>query len=347
MKLIAYFSLFWVITGISWFFTRLVCRYALKKKILDVPNPRSSHTVPIPRGGGLAIVITSLAGLSVLLAAEMLTPSVFYAFLCAGGLVALIGFIDDHHHIAARWRLLVHFAAAALVLVWLGGVPPVSAFGVTVHPGWLGNTVAVICLVWLLNLYNFMDGIDGIAASEAVFVAGTGLLFASLASHTQLQWIAILVIASTLGFLFWNWPPARIFMGDVGSGFLGIVLGIYAWWSVSEDVTSIWVWLIVFGVFLVDATITLVRRFLRGLTWYEAHRSHAYQHAARRWGHLRVTAGVFLINIFWLLPIACLTHIFPFWGPALMFMALAPLVVLVLWLGAGLEESGLPVNAGH
>lgn len=269
-----------------------------------------------------------------------LALSVLYAFVGAGLLVALVGFVDDHGHIAPHWRLLSHFVAALWVFYWLGDMPPLRLFGAELSPGWIVNIFAVISLVWLLNLYNFMDGIDGIAASEAIFVTGAGLLFASLESHTELQWIAILLIGSTLGFLIWNWPPAKIFMGDVGSGFLGMVLGIYAWWSVSEGVTVIWTWLIIFGVFLVDATTTLMRRFVLGLTWYQAHRSHAYQHAAVRWGHRRVTIAVSIINIIWLLPMAYFANAYPDFGPIFALMALAPLLVLVFKLGAGLEQRG-------
>lgn len=312
--------------------------YALHKNILDIPNARSSHSTATPRGGGLAIVLCCLVGQLLLASFGKLDLSVLFAFVGAALLVALVGFIDDHGHIAPSWRLLVHFAAALWVLFWLGSLPPVPLFSTELSLGWLGNIAAVIGLVWLLNLFNFMDGIDGIAASEAIFVAGAGLLFASLAPHSELQWVAILIIGSTLGFLIWNWPPAKIFMGDVGSGFLGMVLGIYAWWSVGEGVTAIWTWLIIFGVFLVDATITLIRRFLQRLTWYEAHRSHAYQHAAARWGHRRVTIAVAVINVGWLLPIAYFSTVHANYGPVFALMALSPLVVLVFMLGAGMEK---------
>lgn len=327
----------------SYLLTGLLRKYAVKNNLLDIPNKRSSHIMATPRGGGAAIVISFMVGLVVLFGVGQLSLQVFAALLGAGVFVALVGFIDDHRHIPPQWRILVHSGAAVWVLLWLDSLPQITVFDNIIVPVFLIYLVAALVLVWLLNLYNFMDGIDGIAASEAIFVAFSGFIFAFISEHTGMKLVSLLLIGSTLGFLIWNWPPAKIFMGDVGSGFLGITLGIYAYWAVSEDVVSIWTWLIVFGVFLVDATFTLLRRFLQGLPWYKAHRSHAYQHAARRWGHLRVTVSVNLINILWLLPIAYFSNTYPQWGPYLVLLALSPPLVLVFLLGAGREEKESPV----
>lgn len=321
--------------------TGLLRRYALNKRLLDFPNERSSHTIATPRGGGLAIVLIFLMGLLALSALYSLSI-IWIAFLGASIVVTIIGFIDDHGHIAPQWRLFAHFGASIWALVWLGGFPPILLFGDAYNLGLVGNVLAVIGLVWLLNLYNFMDGIDGIAASEAIFVAGTGFLFAAISNHIELQLVAVLLIGSTLGFLVWNWPPAKIFLGDVGSGFLGLVLGIYALWAIVEGVATIWTWLIVLGFFILDATVTLFRRLLQGSTWYVAHRSHAYQHAARRWGHLRVTLAVSFINVFWLLPIAYFSYMHRELGLELTVLAYSPILVLVFLLGAGKEaEKGV------
>lgn len=320
---------------VSWMLTGLLRRYAASKNLLDIPNKRSLHAVPIPRGGGMAIVVTFLMGLVSLLIIRELNAQVLLGLLGAGALVAAVGFMDDHGHLSPKWRLLVHFSAAIWTLVWLGELPELTIFGHVLNLGWLGYAATAVALVWLLNLFNFMDGIDGIAASEAIFVAGSGLVFAILAAHTSLQLVAVLLIGATLGFLIWNWPPAKIFMGDVGSGFLGITLGIYAYWAMVDGVVSLWSWVIIFGVFIVDATFTLIRRIIQRRKWYEAHRSHAYQHAARRWGHLRVTVAVSLLNVMWLLPIAYISNIHREFGPILTVLAFLPLVVLVLLLRAG------------
>ncbi|MER2298821.1 MAG: glycosyl transferase, partial [Pseudomonas sp.] len=145
-------------------------RYALARSLLDIPNARSSHTLPTPRGGGLAFVVCFLVGALGLGWAGAVAPPVLVGLLGAGSLVAVIGFMDDHGHIAARWRLLGHFLAAAWGLYWLGGMPPVMVLGWSLDGAWLGGLFGALYLVWLLNLYNFMDGIDGIASLEAICV---------------------------------------------------------------------------------------------------------------------------------------------------------------------------------
>jgi len=320
--------------------TGLVRRYALARSILDVPNARSSHTAPTPRGGGVAIVAATLAGLPVLAAAGALSWPALWALAGAGGLVALIGFLDDHGHIAARWRLLAHFAAAAWALAWLGGAPPLLLFGAQVDLGWLGAGLAAVYLVWLLNLYNFMDGIDGIASVEAIAVGVGGALLHALAGDPALAMAPLLLAAAAGGFLFWNFPPARIFMGDAGSGFLGVLLGVLSLQAAWHAPQLFWSWAILLGVFVVDATLTLLRRLLRGEKVYEAHRSHAYQHASRRFGrHLPVTLAVAAIDLLWLLPIALWVGMGGLDGLLGVALAYLPLVVLALKFRAGQPES--------
>jgi Fuc2NAc and GlcNAc transferase len=173
-------------------------------------------------------------------------------------------------------------------------------------PPWLAGAVAALSMVWLLNLYNFMDGIDGIAGIEAITVClGGALIFAESGSEL---WLApVLLLGSVAGFLFWNFPSARIFMGDAGSGFLGYVLGLFCLQAASISSESFWAWVILLGVFVVDSTVALFRRLLRGRRIYVAHHSHAYQHAARRYGaHAPVSLSVGAINLLWLLPISTL-----------------------------------------
>jgi Fuc2NAc and GlcNAc transferase len=172
--------------------------------------------------------------------------------------------------------------------------------------GWLGQILGMFYLVWLLNLYNFMDGIDGLASIEAITVCLGGALLYLLESETIGQWVSPALLAVTVaGFLVWNFPPARIFMGDAGSGFLGIVLGLFSVQAAWIAPQFFWSWLILLGVFIVDSTWTLFRRFLRGEKIYEAHRSHAYQYASRYYGsHKRVSLVIGLINLCWLTPLA-------------------------------------------
>lgn len=250
----------------------------------------------------------------------------------------MIGYLDDRAHVSPLWRLLCHLVAAIWCLICLGTISGFSLFGYVLDWQWVGYVISVIMLIWILNLYNFMDGIDGIAASESIFIAGCGWLFALLAGNNSMQLIAILLIGASAGFLIWNWPPARIFMGDVGSGFLGMVLGMYAYHSILNGDVAFWSWFIIFGVFFVDASYTLIKRIMSRQSWYQAHRSHAYQLAARQWGHLRVTLAVSVINVLWLLPLAYLANVHRNWGGGLALLALLPLVVIANALRAGVNE---------
>lgn len=325
---------------LSLLLTAVLRRYALRRSIIDIPNARSSHSVPTPRGGGVAIVIAFLLALVLLGVFGIEVWPILTAYLGAGTLIALIGFMDDHGHIAARWRLLGHFLAAAWALFWLGGMPPVSTFGLSIDFGWIGGVLATFYLVWMLNLYNFMDGIDGIASLEAICSCLGLCLIYWLVGQTSAIWAPLLLAMAVGGFLFWNFPPARIFMGDAGSGFLGIILGclsIQAAWAGSE---YFFAWLIMLGVFVVDATFTLTRRLVRGDKVYEAHRSHAYQFASRAYGsHKRVTLAVTGINLVWLLPIAMSVGLHHLDGALGLVLAYIPLVALAFKYKAGQLEA--------
>jgi Fuc2NAc and GlcNAc transferase len=261
------------------------------------------------------------------------------ALLVAGAGVAVVGFVDDHGHIPARWRLLAHFCCAAWILWWIG-VPHLELMGSAVDLGMPGAVLAALYLVWLLNLYNFMDGIDGIAGVEALTVGagGTAVYWLAGLPTTGAGGLPVLLAAATLGFLVWNLPPARIFMGDAGSGFLGLMLGALSLQAAVARPALLWCWLVLLGVFIVDATVTLIRRLLRGERVYEAHRSHAYQHASREFGaHRPVTLAVAAINLFWLLPWALAIASGHIAGVVGLIVAYAPLLLLAFRFRAGID----------
>lgn len=322
---------------VSLVMTQLLRRYALVRSVLDIPNDRSSHKVPTPRGGGVAIVLSFLAAIVVLALVGRMPWPVFWALSGAGGMVALIGFLDDHGHIPARWRLLAHFCASGWALFFLGGFPPLELSGLILNLGWLGHALAAIGLVWLLNLYNFMDGIDGIAGIEAITVCLGGIVLYRLGTPGGTEWILpLLLLMAVAGFLYWNFPPARIFMGDAGSGFLGLVLGILAIQAATISSKMFFGWNILLGVFIIDATVTLVRRVLRGERFYEAHRSHAYQYASRKHGaHRPVTLAVGMINLLWLLPMAVVVTLGLLDGIVGLLIAYVPLLLVALCYKAG------------
>ncbi|HEX4266685.1 MAG TPA: glycosyltransferase family 4 protein [Steroidobacteraceae bacterium] len=327
----------------SFLLTLATKRAAGRLGLIDVPNGRSSHAVPTPTGGGLAIVVSSTLALGLLAAVGIISTRLFLALAPGGIAVAAVGFIDDRKSLPARYRLLVHFIAAAWAVACIG---PVHVFNVGHEaPGlnWLDYVVSTVGIAWFLNMFNFMDGIDAIAASEAVFLcAGTSLLALFSAAVSYIAGGAIVIGAASAGFLLWNWPPARTFMGDVGSGYLGFTFAVLGVAGGTHSGSALCSCLILAGVFVVDSTFTLVRRFMRGERITEAHRTHAFQVLAQRMGHRNVTLAVGLVNVAWLLPCGLASVLWPqdvMWITA---AALCPVILGAFAIGAGRPER-LPV----
>ncbi|MDA8417845.1 MAG: glycosyltransferase family 4 protein [Desulfobacteraceae bacterium] len=320
--------------AISWLFTGLIRRYALSRQLLDIPNQRSSHTRPTPRGGGLAMVAGLACGLLLAARPSGLGLAALALPGLGGLLVAAAGWLDDQGHVSPAWRLLAHVMAVALGIYGLDGAPALAVAGFVVSAGPGLDLALGLLLVWLLNLFNFMDGIDGLAVSEAAFVAlGAAVIVLARGGGIILSWPFLLLASACLGFLPWNWPPPAIFMGDAGSGFLGYVLGLAALWSVKNGGPPAPVWFILLALFWVDATWTLAMRLLAGERWWTAHCLHAYQRAARRYqSHKTVTLAALAINLCWLLPLALFATARPWLGWPLTALAATPLLALVIWI---------------
>lgn len=317
-----------------------VRRLVLARGLVDVPNERSSHHRPTARGGGVAIVAVVLAGVCWVLWRDGWDSAAALGLLVGGAVVAAVGFLDDRGHVPAPVRLSVHLAALGGALWTIGGLPPLPWRGDFVDLGIAGDLLVFIACAWFLNLFNFMDGIDGIAASQAAFM---GLAAAALAAAggapTGLVTVWLILAAASLGFLAWNWAPARIFMGDVGSGFLGFTLALLLVYSTGHSVLTAWTAIILGSTFVADASMTLLARMTRGERWYSAHRSHAYQWLARRWGsHARVTSLFIAINLGVVLPAAWLSVERPQWGPVVAAVVLAVLMTAARNAGAGRPE---------
>ena len=308
---------------------------------LDIPNERSSHITPTPRGGGIAFVATSLIGFLLLLLNNALNGTELLSLCCAGATVAIAGHLDDRQKISgATVRLVLHAISAIILIVGVGIPAQISLFDRTVNTGIVGSILGVIYLVWLLNLFNFMDGTDGIAASEAIFVALAGAILNYQAlSGINHSSAAVILAASTFGFLLYNWSPAKIFMGDVGSGYLGIVIGGLSLMAAKQQHELLWVWIILLAVFVSDATVTLIRRLLRKQKPHVAHRSHAYQHLAIRFNsHTKVSLLLLAVNIVWLLPIAFFVANKQIAGTTGVVVAYIPLLLAALVLNAGKDS---------
>lgn len=332
----------------SFLVTRMTIFLAVRQGLMDVPNARSSHETPTPRGGGLAIVMVFLLAVSIFYVQGSIKDLYFNSLVWGGMLIALIGLIDDFSHISPLLRLFVHGLAVSIFLIFQPQLSTIEIENFSVPSG-IVYLVCAFVLVWLVNLYNFMDGIDGIAAIETITVlGGFGILMlsnppeqmlATPESVSQMYLLILFLIFAVLGFLFWNWPPARVFMGDSGSGSLGFFVGAVTFLCISLKILTFWACSILLAIFIVDATYTLLRRMLAGRKWYAAHRSHAYQRAALATGsHTRVTLAVLLINILWLLPLAWLAQRFQGVGYSFAIIAYMSILAVVIYWKAGTES---------
>ncbi len=287
---------------LSFILTYLIKEYSIKKSLLDIPNERSSHSVATPHGGGIAIAITWFSGISYLYFTDHIDTSLYLA-LMVGLIISIVSYIDDIYQLSAKTRLLFQALVAFGGLYFLGGLNTIDLGIFSINNHILTNIVAFFIIVWFINLYNFLDGIDGYAGSEAIFLGFAGfLLFGG--EHF------IVLVASVGGFLLWNWHRAKIFMGDVGSTLLGYNIAIFILYYQNEG-TSLLVWFILFGVFFFDATLTLFRRFKHREKLSQAHKKHAYQRLTQAgWSHERVVVFSILVNILLFLIVYLFTNIF-------------------------------------
>jgi UDP-N-acetylmuramyl pentapeptide phosphotransferase/UDP-N-acetylglucosamine-1-phosphate transferase len=240
------------------------------------------HAAAVPRTGGLALLAGVLCGWA-LLGQSWLLPVITSVFL-----IMLVSFVDDLQGLNVRWRLLAHFLI-------VGGV---LQFELQLGHSWLWGFLIAIAIIWMTNLYNFMDGSDGLAGGMALIGFGTYAVAAWWAGDSYLAIVNLTVASSALAFLAYNFSPARIFMGDAGSiplGFLSAILGLIGWQS---DLWPLWFPVLVFSPFVVDATVTLIKRLLRREKFWQAHRSHYYQRLVQMgWGHKKTAIFEYLLML--------------------------------------------------
>lgn len=322
--MLAFFALISLATAVL--IALLVQRNALALGLVQAPNERSSHTIPTPRGGGVGIAIAALALLPLLGADFRLG----IAGLCCG-LLAVLGFADDRFDLPALPRLATQFILVGAA-IWTAPWTDTSPLAL------VALAVLLVGGVWWVNLFNFMDGIDGIAATQALLIAGIAAVLwllqdpAATASPV-FAWLVV-VAAASLGFLLLNWPPARIFMGDVGSNFLALALFALALHTIASGALDWTTWVILPAAFASDATVTLLRRALKGERVMSAHRSHAYQILSRRWGgHRPVTLLYAAVTLIWCGGLAALAQFGIAPGLLLVAIAYLPLIVFCIIVG--------------
>lgn len=275
---------------ISFSFTYFIKNYMIKKSLVASVNERSSHTTPTPHGGGIALCLTWFIGLSYLYFMGQIESNLFYALLF-GAVISIVSFFDDIYELSPKLRLIIQATVAIGGLYFLGGFETLT-FGIfDISSSILTNTFAFFMIIWFINLYNFLDGINGYAGSEAVFLALAGfVLFGG--NHFLVLGVAV------LGFLYWNWNKAKIFMGDVGSTLLGYNIAIFTIYYANQEATNFWIWIILFGIFWFDATLTLIRRKRNKEKLSQAHKKHAYQRLTQSgWSHFKVTNYLIGINL--------------------------------------------------
>lgn len=274
---------------IAFVLSLLLCRWLLSARsplrILDTPNERSLHAAPTPRTGGVAIICASFAAWGLMAWLGGMPASMVW-IAAAALLVAGISFVDDLLDLSALVRIIVH-GLAALLLV---------GSELVLFDGWIGALFTWFAIVWMLNLYNFMDGMDGFAGGMALFGFGFMAVAGWMQGAIEYALYASVVAAAAAGFLTVNFPPARIFMGDVGSATLGLLAAAFGLWGIRDHLFDWWFPLLLFSPFVIDATVTLMRRIIRRERIWEAHRSHYYQRLVRLgWGHKKTVLAEYAL----------------------------------------------------
>lgn len=301
---------------LSFILTYFIKEYAIKKSLVATVNERSSHTVPTPHGGGIALAITWFIGLIYIYFIGEVEPRLFYALLI-GVIISIVSFFDDIYELSPKIRLIAQTIVAIGGLYFLGGFSSLT-FGIfDIQNYVVTNIFAFFMIVWFINLYNFLDGINGYAGSEAVFLALAGfVLFGG--NHF------LILAVSVLGFLYWNWNKAKIFMGDVGSTLLGYNIAIFTIYYANQEATNFWIWIILFGVYWFDATLTLIRRKLNKEKLSQAHKKHAYQRLTQSgWSHYKVTNYLIGLNLLLFAIVYFITNVFVAFVIALIILVLS------------------------
>ena len=292
-----YISFFLISTALTYF----IKEHAIKNSLVAKITERSSHTVPTPHGGGIAIAITWFIGLSYLFFKNSIDSSLYYT-LMVGVIISVVSYLDDLFELSAKVRLIAQTLVALLGLYFLGGLEKIDLFFFTINNQIITNIFAFFMIIWFINLYNFLDGIDGYAGSEAIFLGLSGfLLFGG-------EYFLVL-IAAVLGFLVWNWHKAKIFMGDVGSTLLGYNMAIFTIYYTNQEATNFWIWIVLFGLFWFDATLTLFRRNKNKEKLSQPHKKHAYQRLHQSgWKHDKVVLFSIFINIILFVLVYCIPN---------------------------------------
>ncbi len=278
----------------SFFLTFFIRKLAITKSILDFPSERSSHKNPTPKGGGLAVAVVWFTGLLYFYLTNNIDDKLFFSFL-PGILLVVIGIIDDIIAIRPLYRLIFQLIVSSIAISIIGGLQKMDFGFYVVGNKLILTIIAILGTMWFINLFNFLDGIDGYIGMEVVFISSSVIILFN-------DRIAPLLLVSTLGFLIWNWQPAKIFIGDVGSTLLGFNTAIFSIYYQNTSKSSLLIWLMLSSVFWFDATLTLYRRYKNKEPLSVPHRKHAYQRIVQAgFSHQKTVMLGFVLNLIILL----------------------------------------------
>ena len=294
-----------IFIAVSVIITAYIRNFSIKNNLFDIPNDRSAHKIPVPNLGGIAIIIPLIFLIVTLFSQEMIGDEIGISMIIGLSLIAIVGLVDDCKNLSAFTRITIYIIASGASLYLIDGVKSISINEYNYYLGGVGYCLGVLFLVWLTNLYNFMDGVDGFAAIETICVSiFCCFLFYSL-DNVPFLIIMLCLASTTVGFLYWNFAPAKIFMGDIGSCSIGFFFGLLAVYTGVNGIISISVWLVLLAPFISDATFTLVSRIFNSERWYVAHKSHAYQKLHQLGlSHKQLSLNLFIVNILLIWPLA-------------------------------------------
>ncbi len=318
-------------------FTAYYRKLAVRWNILDIPNNRSAHSNPIPRGAGISFFLSFNIVLAFLMWQNQISMYYLRPVILGGPMIMILGYWDDIKSLSAILRLVAHFTAAVFIFYLISsGFSKAVVISFLPNIPWLTAIFCILFIAWFINLYNFMDGADGLSTSIGMVGSGLIAILSYRAGNIDLAIIYVVLAYALAGFLLFNWHPAKVFMGDSGAYYLGYVFGSLALVSKMYYDSSLFVHLIIFGLFIVDATWTLLRRMIRREKIFVGHKMHAFQKLiAKGWGHARVTSLYVLITVLWLFPMAVFAMNVPAYSFLFLVAAYIPVFGFILYTRAG------------
>jgi Fuc2NAc and GlcNAc transferase len=299
MKVIIFIIFNFFISGIL---LKTVYNFLLKKNIIDIPNQRSLHTTPKVRGGGIAILLCYELFVLLFFLFGYITDVLFISQIAGGVILGTVGWIDDRNHVPVITRIFFHLLSAIILLFLFDCYTVINILGINYYVYGFGAVIFVFLTIWMINLYNFMDGIDGIAVSQLIMPSIFIIVILGLNHNYEVSLLSLIMIASSLFFYKYNWPPSKMFMGDVLSGFIGYYFASLTLYINNVLQLSIFIIPVLMSVFIYDATVTLFKRIIKKEKIWEAHNDHYYQEFAKVYGHKKVTIAVIIIDFILFIP---------------------------------------------